>query len=229
VGEDFEAEVVDAPAYGIHDGAKIVFCSPELADMFGYSSPDEMTSKPPLEFVDPRYHNQSIIEIMSDKDGGPYRSVGIRSDGLRFSIEVSGFPVRWEKAVARLILVRDVSPLALIVDDSAVIRNMMSLLVRQLGYRALVAESAESALRCFRPGAFALVITDIVMPHSSGAELMGRLRDSDGELPVLLMSGSTDHPLTLDENARFIRKPFGMEELSQAIGTLPERARAGLV
>jgi CheY-like chemotaxis protein len=226
--DDIEPAVGDVPAYGIHDGATLVECSSELAAIFGYDSPYDMVGKPPLQFLDPDHRDQSIIAVMSE-GGGPYKSIGLRADGVRFQIEITAHPVQYQGQIARLILIRDLSPQVLVVDDNTVIRNMLCLLFRKLGYRASGVDSVASALSRFRPGAFALVVTDVVMPHAEGTELASQLRVLDPTLPILMMSGSSEEPPKLDKYFRFIRKPFGLEELSAAIAGMAERARAGLV
>jgi PAS domain S-box-containing protein len=223
-----EAMAADLPVFGIHDGATMVHSSPELASMFGYSSAEDVVGQSALGLVDPAHRDQLIQAAMSN-GGGPCQSVGLRTDGTRFRVELSAYLIQYEGSIARLVLVRDLSPLSLVVDDNIVIRNMMCLLLRQLGYRALAAESVESALKIFRRDVFALVLTDIVMPRSEGTELVSRVRALDPYQPILIMSGTSDHPLKLDEHSRFIRKPFGLEDLAVAIGDLPDRAKAGRV
>jgi CheY-like chemotaxis protein len=218
----------DSPAFGIHDGAKMVECSPDLAEMFGHEFPDEMIGREPLSFIDPAHQDQSTKEILGN-GGGPYCSVGLRADGVKFRIEVTAHCVRYRGRQARLVLIRDLSPRALVVDDNEVVRNMVSLLFRKLGYRALAADSAEAALHMFRPGVFQVVLSDIVMPGAGGIQLALQLRAADATVPVLLMSGYSEKYVPLDEYTRLLKKPFGIEDLSRELMKLPDRARAGLV
>jgi DNA-binding response OmpR family regulator len=66
------------------------------------------------------------------------------------------------------------------------------------------------------------------MPHQDGAELTRQLRALDSTLPIIWMSGGFSGELPLDKNSHFLKKPFWLPELSVALKTLPERARAGL-
>ena len=65
-----------------------------------------------------------------------------------------------------------------------------------------------------------LLLTDVVMPGMSGAELARRLRALQPELPVLYMSGYTDDVLRPAELAAprtsFLAKPFHNAELVAA-------------
>lgn len=218
----------DAPAFGIHDGAKIVECSPDLAEMFGFDSPDELLGCEPLDFIGEEYRDQAVKAVLAS-GGGPYCSVGVRADGVKFRIEISAHLIRYRASDCRLFLVRDLSPRALVVDDNNVVRNMTGLLFRKLGYSVVIADSADTALRFFRPGEFAVVLTDIVMPQIDGIELAARLRTADATVPILLMSGYSDARIPLDEHSRLMKKPFGIEDLSRALASLPPRARAGLL
>jgi CheY-like chemotaxis protein len=148
---------------------------------------------------------------------------------VRFRIEISAYLIRYHRSECRLFLVRDLSPRALIVDDNSVVRNMTALLFRKLGYSVVTADSAENAVRVFRKGGFAVVLTDVVMPQVDGVELAARLRAMDSTLPILLMSGYSDVQIPLDEYSRLMKKPFGIEDLSRGLANLPERARAGLM
>ena len=208
----------DVPAFGIHDGARIVECSPELAEMFGYASPALIVGQPSIDFIDPEYRNQSLLEVMNSSNG-PYDSVGIRADGTRFRIQISAHNVQHEGQECRLFFVRDLSPRALVVDDDDLIRNMVCLFCHNAGYRPLMANSAESALRIFRAGAFAVIVTDILMPGMSGKELATQLRAADRSVPIVFMSGSEEMP-ALDANSRFIAKPFTADDFADALGAI---------
>jgi len=63
-----------------------------------------------------------------------------------------------------------------------------------------------------------LILTDVIMPGESGAELAERLKPLYPEVPVLFMSGHTDdfivHHGVLDEGVEFLAKPFSPTELS---------------
>jgi FixJ family two-component response regulator len=71
---------------------------------------------------------------------------------------------------------------------------------------------------------FDLVITDLRMPAVSGKELIGMLRELAPTIPVLAMSGYPEDNLTLPNTpsapARFIAKPFTMEEMVGCVGEL---------
>lgn len=217
------------PAHGVHDGARIVECSPDLAAMFGYTTPQMILGRNLLDFIDPAYHDQSAQQVLSADQELAYPSVGVKANGARFRVEASARLVRYQDKQARLILVRDLSPIALVVDDDCVIANMVCQLLGRLGYRTLAVDSGSAALAEFSAGQLALVTTDIVMPGMNGRELGERMRSLDATQPILYMSGFNEERIDFDAHSHFIGKPFGMAELKRAVEELPPRAREGLI
>ncbi len=215
------------PAHGVHDGAHIVEASPDLARMFGYDTPEELRGRELLDFVDPAYLDRTVRKILGG-EWDVYESVGIKKGGATFPVEVSARPILYQGSPARLVLMRDLSPLALVVDDEVLICNITASLLKRMGFRTLATNSPKSVLAKFRAEQLALAVTDVVMPEMDGIEFGKRLRAADPTLPIVYMSGYTPTELTLDERSRFIQKPFGLAELKETIQQLPERARKRL-
>jgi two-component system cell cycle sensor histidine kinase/response regulator CckA len=82
----------------------------------------------------------------------------------------------------------------------------------------MTATSAEEALELLegatvRPIA---LVSDVVMPGLDGLGLAARLRESDPDLPVLLVSGYAEAALGRDlaaERLRLLPKPYGLSDL----------------
>ncbi len=75
-----------------------------------------------------------------------------------------------------------------IVDDEAALREVLLLRLRGWGYDAWAAsdvEEAEVRIEERRPD---VVVTDVVLPGSSGIELLRRLKAADPTLPVILIT-----------------------------------------
>ena len=91
---------------------------------------------------------------------------------------------------------------------------MAKKILEQSGYNVLAAARGEEAIRlgqeCAEP--IHLLLTDVVMPETSGKEVADRLRELLPGLRVVFMSGYTDeaivHHGVLDSNVEFIQKPF---------------------
>ncbi len=95
--------------------------------------------------------------------------------------------------------------------------------LKRLGYKATSVTNALKALEVFRadPTMFDLVITDYTMPHMTGLDLANKLHRIRPDIPIILCSGLND-PVPTDKLkkagiVKFITKPFGKREFSQAV------------
>jgi DNA-binding NtrC family response regulator len=85
----------------------------------------------------------------------------------------------------------------------------------------MLAGDGQAALTLLLSGAsFDLVLSDVVMPKMTGAELRTAINERWPELPVLLMSGYADiDVLPASEREGVINKPFQPGELVLALQT----------
>jgi CheY-like chemotaxis protein/HPt (histidine-containing phosphotransfer) domain-containing protein len=108
----------------------------------------------------------------------------------------------------------------LVVDDDALSREVLAVLLQRAGYAVETADSGEAALltlrvRHSRPE---VVLADLRMPGISGGELASSLREECGPSTVLLaMSASPPDDESNREFDGFLLKPFTMETLAAAI------------
>lgn len=122
----------------------------------------------------------------------------------------------------------------LIVEDQEQVRDMMSVLLRRLGYEVNGCESALDALARLRqfPEDYDLVITDHNMPKMTGLELADQSHFEFPWIPFILVTGYSkesldsapdDHPSV----KAILRKPVDREALAAAIrGILSAREAA---
>ena len=106
----------------------------------------------------------------------------------------------------------------LVVDDEREIRDLIRRLMERAGYQTMEAESAEAALRILQESPRPQVmLTDIVMPGTSGLMLAAQAHILRPSLPVIFMTGFAD--LYQDElsGSVCLRKPFKPTELLAAI------------
>ena len=107
----------------------------------------------------------------------------------------------------------------LIVEDSPTQAERLKYILRQQGYRFLVARNGREALAAMRESLPALVISDVVMPEMDGYQLCGHLK-KDRELkriPVILLTSLTD-PVDVMKGLEcgadnFIFKPYDEQAL----------------
>jgi PAS domain S-box-containing protein len=109
----------------------------------------------------------------------------------------------------------------LVVEDRGLVRNLAQSVLSAAGFDVVTAVGGDEALELVQAGTeLDLLLTDVVMPGMSGAELARRLRSLQPELPVLYMSGYTDDVLRPAELAEprtsFLAKPFHNAELVAA-------------
>jgi len=122
-------------------------------------------------------------------------------------------------APARVVLRRaDGTPIRiLVVDDEAVLAEMVSMALRYEGWDITTAgdgASAVTAARDTRPDA---VVLDVMLPDMSGLEVLRKLREHSPELPVLLLTAKDaveDRIAGLSAGGDdYVTKPFSLEEV----------------
>jgi len=97
---------------------------------------------------------------------------------------------------------------------------MAKVMLTQLGYKVLVANTPGEAIQCAHEyaGEIDLLMTDVVMPEMNGRDLAKNLLSLYPNIKRLFMSGYTAdviaHHGVLDEGVHFIQKPFSMNVLA---------------
>jgi excisionase family DNA binding protein len=112
---------------------------------------------------------------------------------------------------------QDAGPLVLVVDDDPRVREFIRINLELEGYAVREAERAEEALAAIEDQAPDLVLLDVVMPGTDGWEMLQRMQERHGSIPVIMFSGKIDEA-TVGEAARrgaegFIGKPFDPQQL----------------
>ncbi|HUI67232.1 MAG TPA: sigma-54 dependent transcriptional regulator [Nitrospirota bacterium] len=108
-------------------------------------------------------------------------------------------------------------PSILLIDDDDSLRRVMEFSLTEAGYRVQTAASGEAGLVLFERGVFDAVITDITMPGISGMEVLAKIRERDGGLPVIVITayGTIESAVEAMKQGAFdyITKPFNRDEL----------------
>ncbi len=111
----------------------------------------------------------------------------------------------------------------LVAEDDRTIRDLTVQVLQRTGYKTVVAQDGEEALRVFmeQAGAISLALVDMVMPNLSGRALVQRLREVQPGLPVVFCSGydpETDpSELAAFQNLPFIQKPYDANQLLRTV------------
>ena len=117
----------------------------------------------------------------------------------------------------------------LVVDDEAMIREMIVEVLEERGHATLQAEDGTAALRLLQsPTPIALLLTDVGLPASlNGRQLADAARVGRPDLRVLFITGYADTvafgPGRLDPGMEVLTKPFAMRTLAERVAALLDR------
>ena len=126
----------------------------------------------------------------------------------------------------------------LLAEDSASLREMVREYLESVGFTVLDAASGAEALQKAEEfdGTIHLLLTDVVMPGMSGAELARQMVSLRPGIKVILTSGYTDDAIArqgvLDPAVAFIQKPYRPKALARKIREVlggPDQKRASPV
>jgi PAS domain S-box-containing protein len=111
----------------------------------------------------------------------------------------------------------------LLVEDEEAVRDLANRILSAKGYSVVAAKSTKEAeqLSEKHSGDIHLVLTDIIMPGTSGREFARRIAARRPRTRILFMSGYTDNVLAeggvLEEGLSFLQKPFTPGALVQKV------------
>ena len=112
----------------------------------------------------------------------------------------------------------------LIADDDPVQRRLLEAMVRRFGYHAETVDNGDAALmRLEQPGVapIDLLILDLVMPDLDGMGVLGRMRERNLKVPVIVQTahGSIETVISAMRAGAhdFVVKPVGAERLQFSI------------
>jgi CheY-like chemotaxis protein len=125
------------------------------------------------------------------------------------------------------------SPHLMIVEDDPEMRDLLRKVLEKDGYLISLAANCHEAVSALGKDQFDLVVTDMLMPHDGGLELLETLRSTLPDLPVIIITAFGDwqsYSRALELGAvAFISKPLKMAELTAAIHTALAGRGAGQI
>lgn len=105
----------------------------------------------------------------------------------------------------------------LIVDDEALILEMVASYVSHIGFEAKTAQNGREALEQLRKEPFTILITDVKMPEMDGFELMRTVRSEFPDIHIIAMTGhGVSYTFTdvVESGATdYVPKPFSLDEM----------------
>ncbi|MDZ5649830.1 sigma-54 dependent transcriptional regulator [Nitrospirillum sp. BR 11828] len=119
----------------------------------------------------------------------------------------------------------------LIVDDDAALRDALGEVVGDCGHTARPAPSGEAALAILANEAVDAMVLDLRMPGLDGMEVLRRVRDRFGTLPVTVLTAHATAANTIEAMRLgafdHLTKPVGRAELTQALTGMLALNRGG--
>ena len=117
----------------------------------------------------------------------------------------------------------------LVVDDEAGVRASLTGILSDEGYLVETVASGEAALSALESRRYDLVLLDVWLPGADGLEVLARIRGTDAELPVLVISGHG----TIETAVKavrlgaqdFVEKPLSLEKTLLAVRNALRRGR----
>jgi len=114
----------------------------------------------------------------------------------------------------------------LLVEDEEAVRKLARQILEIYGYTVLEASNGSDALRIVHDHKerIDLMLTDVIMPDTSGKALANRIEVTLPDIKVLYMSGYTDNTIlhhgVLDPGTAFLQKPFTPYALASKVRTV---------
>ncbi|MFK5600538.1 PAS domain-containing protein [Methylobacterium sp. HMF5984] len=227
------------PAMRTHAAVEGAYVAISLADTGGGIPPDKLD-----QIFEPFFTTKEVgkgtglglsqVFGFAKQTGGDVMVESALGEGTTFTLflpRVAGRRRRATKAAGPDPLVVGHDTCVLLVEDNADVGGFSAQALIELGYRPVLAPSADEALAelAADAGRFDVVFTDVVMPGMNGVDLakeIGRLHPS---LPVVLTSGYS-HVLAKEGTHGFemLQKPYSVDDLSavlrRAVGQRPRTA-----
>jgi two-component system OmpR family response regulator len=115
----------------------------------------------------------------------------------------------------------------LVVDDEAVLAEMVSMALRYEGWNIATAGDGAAALESARTQRPDVVVLDVMLPDMSGLDVLRKLREENPQLPVLLLTAKDaveDRIAGLTAGGDdYVTKPFSLEEVVLRLRALLRR------
>jgi CheY-like chemotaxis protein len=109
----------------------------------------------------------------------------------------------------------------LLVDDDSSARKSIKLLLNIDRHIVIEAANGHEALELFHRGILDLVIIDYFMPQMKGSELAANIKLAAPSLPILMVTAYGEKLVDMQNPVdAILNKPFGIDELRQAIARL---------
>ncbi|MFN8608106.1 MAG: response regulator [Vulcanimicrobiota bacterium] len=193
----------------------------------GEGIPTEHLSRLFEPFFTTRFHGRGLglwaVAGAMRRHGGGLKLETRPGQGSRFLLffPVSARPAA-EPPLPRL-HPEDRSRKALVVDDDVSLRFLVERMLRRCDFEVVCLDDGLQAVDYIQAhgASLDLVVMDLVMPRMGGRQAIAAIRPLYPDLPIVIVSGNEpDHEEKEGDHSVFLRKPFSLKEMRQALGQL---------
>ncbi|UJP63543.1 response regulator transcription factor [Mongoliitalea daihaiensis] len=113
----------------------------------------------------------------------------------------------------------------LIIEDDKLISSLVRFRLNKEGYNVTTVDDGLTGFSAIEQGIHDLIITDVMMPHKDGIEILNYSKKINPKIPVIVLSSLGEEEGTVIKAfelgaADFIPKPFNPNELSVRVKRL---------
>jgi two-component system response regulator PilR (NtrC family) len=117
----------------------------------------------------------------------------------------------------------------LVVDDEQSMRELLAIMLRQVGYEVTAADGGEAAIKALETDTFDLVITDLRMRKADGLAVLRAAKEHSPRTVVLVVTAFASTETAVEAMKLgaydYVTKPFKLDELKLTIANALERKR----
>src|SRR5213593_3971512 len=117
----------------------------------------------------------------------------------------------------------------LIVEDEALIRDILVRKLTALGYTCETCDNGRTALSLLASSSYDLVLTDLMLPEIGGLVLLRQVQSISPDTAVILVTSAVDVGIAVDSLKDgaydYILKPFSLQEVSIVVARALEKRR----
>jgi two-component system response regulator HydG len=117
----------------------------------------------------------------------------------------------------------------LVVEDDAAVRESCREIAESVGYKALVADTAEAAYRAVEAESVAVVLLDLKLPGATGVEVLQEIKRRRPEAEVVVMTGFASVRSAMEAMklgaSDYVVEPFQPEDLRQLLERVARQLR----
>lgn len=119
-------------------------------------------------------------------------------------------------------------PCVLVVDDDSQITDALSEYLQNFNYNLKIASTGAEALSKIGDPDIAMVMLDINLPDFSGFDVLGKIKEINSSLPVVMMTGFVSTEAAIEAMKmgayEFITKPFDIEKIASLVNQVLKKS-----